>query len=607
MVLKHKRWARWASFFVVCLISLVVVHGNGFAQSFGNGTYGSCSYGGACPQGSTSTTSNAEDPQTTMQLPSGLAIAVNLYDGQRIPEAGYTIIVTPLNGRGISFKTVAFYINGPLAQTVQPAADGTASWLWHPRQYPGTQIVITVTGQDGETATKQFNITLTDQAIGNSSLVATALSSAATHSTIARIFSKLPRPIVYSFPYLLFILLALTMLSSLVQTYREMAEARRLHTQLARIRQLRETKQTFVNLASHYLRTPITLLSGGLEMLGTNTPELHAIQSLIQRLQTHVDGLIQEQAQQTEMATNEAGTIQHIYRRVGFWIPIVLTGSLAFAFDYLAVHIDSISFTDTNLYTQIALFVLIASLSYVILRMLQLKRSDTTRLRHILLAETSLMHTREQFLSDSLAALDTDTHDLSTRIQELRTAQGGTFIRDGLQRLQAALTKFSVADRLKGSASPNPFVHSTLAGIMGRMPPQLGRRATAKAITIDSSQDLAFACQDVNLLALVLSHVLDNAIAYAPEKSTITLTVTATSQYAVITVTDYGPGIARDKLDLLFKPFSKTEGAQTFNHEGMGFSLYLDKLILTYLSGAITISSEPDVATTVRITLVGLK
>ena len=54
---------------------------------------------------------------------------------------------------------------------------------------------------------------------------------------------------------------------------------------------------------------------------------------------------------------------------------------------------------------------------------------------------------------------------------------------------------------------------------------------------------------------------------------------------------------------MLFQPFSKIEGFENFDHEGMGFSLYLDKLIMEYLGGSINLQSEENQGTTVDLKL----
>jgi signal transduction histidine kinase len=66
-------------------------------------------------------------------------------------------------------------------------------------------------------------------------------------------------------------------------------------------------------------------------------------------------------------------------------------------------------------------------------------------------------------------------------------------------------------------------------------------------------------------------------------------------------VADNGQGIPTDKLNSLFQPFSKAEGAEVFTHEGMGFSLYLNKLIMMYLGGTIGIESAEGKGTQVTL------
>src|SRR5882757_2720707 len=107
-------------------------------DAYGTGDYGNCTYAAQCPR------------HTIVNTPSGLQIAVNLTDGQSIPTQGYDIVVTPLNGQGSSFAKVDFYIDGILIQTVTPGTDGSATWHWDPRQYPGTKVKVVATDQSSQ-------------------------------------------------------------------------------------------------------------------------------------------------------------------------------------------------------------------------------------------------------------------------------------------------------------------------------------------------------------------------------------------------------------------------------------------------------------------------
>jgi signal transduction histidine kinase len=128
-------------------------------------------------------------------------------------------------------------------------------------------------------------------------------------------------------------------------------------------------------------------------------------------------------------------------------------------------------------------------------------------------------------------------------------------------------------------------------------------KADAKSITLDikSSDGTSYFIPSPELLAFVLHTSIDNAIAYSPEQSAIDVAITASPSSIVTTVTDHGLGITADKQAYLFQPFSKAEGAETFTHEGMGFSLYLARLIMTYVDGSIELTSAPNQGTVVTI------
>jgi signal transduction histidine kinase len=94
-------------------------------------------------------------------------------------------------------------------------------------------------------------------------------------------------------------------------------------------------------------------------------------------------------------------------------------------------------------------------------------------------------------------------------------------------------------------------------------------------------------------LTVVLQSLIDNAVASSAEGSQVTIEAKLTNNMAAISVTDHGAGLSEQQISSLFQPFVKIEGAETFNREGMGFSLYLDSLIMTYLGGSIDLESKP--------------
>jgi signal transduction histidine kinase len=51
----------------------------------------------------------------------------------------------------------------------------------------------------------------------------------------------------------------------------------------------------------------------------------------------------------------------------------------------------------------------------------------------------------------------------------------------------------------------------------------------------------------------------------------------------------------------LFKPFSRADSALQFNYEGLGFSLFLDKIITDYMGGDILATSTKGSGTAITV------
>jgi hypothetical protein len=68
-------------------------------------------------------------------------------------------------------------------------------------------------------------------------------------------------------------------------------------------------------------------------------------------------------------------------------------------------------------------------------------------------------------------------------------------------------------------------------------------------------------------------------------------------------VNDTGPGIRDTDLEKLFQAFSQIEDAKTKRHEGTGLGLYIAKMLLGLLGGAIAVSSTYGTGTTFEIQL----
>jgi signal transduction histidine kinase len=107
---------------------------------------------------------------------------------------------------------------------------------------------------------------------------------------------------------------------------------------------------------------------------------------------------------------------------------------------------------------------------------------------------------------------------------------------------------------------------------------------------------------DADRIERVLTNLVSNAVKYSPPQTRVSLRVARENSQAVLTVSDQGPGIAKEDLQVLFQPFGRGRSAHSLA-EGTGMGLYVVKQIVEAHDGRIEVHSEPGHGATFRIRL----
>lgn len=105
---------------------------------------------------------------------------------------------------------------------------------------------------------------------------------------------------------------------------------------------------------------------------------------------------------------------------------------------------------------------------------------------------------------------------------------------------------------------------------------------------------------DFDKLVQAFINILNNSAKYSSKNSPIYVSMSSNDSHIALDVTDYGKGIAKEELPKIFERFYRGTGSQ---HEGMGLGLFLTKQIIDDHRGTITIDSELNKGTTIRISL----
>ena len=122
-------------------------------------------------------------------------------------------------------------------------------------------------------------------------------------------------------------------------------------------------------------------------------------------------------------------------------------------------------------------------------------------------------------------------------------------------------------------------------------------------ITVHNEDDLLLAKMDARLIVQVLINLIDNAIKYTPKGSHIQIRTFKEDQWAVISVSDDGPGIADENKKQVFDMFYSGTHQIADSRRSLGLGLSLCKSIVNAHGGTIRVSDHLPHGTVFTFTL----
>jgi len=108
---------------------------------------------------------------------------------------------------------------------------------------------------------------------------------------------------------------------------------------------------------------------------------------------------------------------------------------------------------------------------------------------------------------------------------------------------------------------------------------------------------------NVSLLDKALNNLIDNAVKYSPEGTTITLHAYSQYHSYFITITDTGIGISLKDQQRLFNKFYRAPESNVYTVKGLGLGLYISKLAVQQLNGSLSVNSKKGKGSTFIIQL----
>jgi signal transduction histidine kinase len=141
------------------------------------------------------------------------------------------------------------------------------------------------------------------------------------------------------------------------------------------------------------------------------------------------------------------------------------------------------------------------------------------------------------------------------------------------------------------------FTYENLNDIVREVVPVIAEEAENKGVLISVhlfDKPLKMNIQK-SLLRVAIFHVLRNAIDATPEGGLIRIATTIHDDYVVLTISDSGPGIHAEDIEIIFDIFYSTK------RKGFGMGLPLVKQIVTEHLGEVRVESEVGKGTTFKM------
>lgn len=172
-------------------------------------------------------------------------------------------------------------------------------------------------------------------------------------------------------------------------------------------------------------------------------------------------------------------------------------------------------------------------------------------------------------------------------------------IRNAVQRMLHLIERCLTDERL-GAAAARPTAFD-LAAMLSGLVAEMGASAPGHRFELHGVDRPLPIPGDRDLLAVVFSNLLENAVKYSPDGGTIRLDLSSSEGQVTVRVTDEGIGVnAADAARLFDKYFRASNAAGT---TGAGLGLHLARCIVDTHGGGITVTSRPGEGSTFTVRL----
>lgn len=427
--------------------------------------------------------------------------------------------------------------------------------------------------------------------------------------SVKAVLKTVPKSVAQTVPYYIYAILLLTVVIVASQAFREVAAVRTLALLLGHEKNIAEQKDNFIALASHYLHTPLSLMQNGVDLIESlkekDTAVLAPMRATLATIDADIKSILADinnnQALLNIGPPPEGATHSKLKRSVLVWLPIAISLLLTLLANFLLGVVADVDLGTANLIFQGVVIVAVSGLFYTTIRNYYIRRANRQLQEKLIEYERTIDTARNTFITRSTDALRAGLSRIETSLGAIDDAPSAHFLREGHSRFTNILNKFTLLKSIRADGANNTELinlHETVDKILATYQTQI----TTKGISVTNDINNTITTkQNRQMFEFVIKSVIDNAIKFNVDGGNIIISANAATKELALTISDTGIGIPDDKLSQIFQPFARASSAIYFDYEGLGFSLFLDKIITDYMGGSIVASSEKDKGTSITV------
>lgn len=190
--------------------------------------------------------------------------------------------------------------------------------------------------------------------------------------------------------------------------------------------------------------------------------------------------------------------------------------------------------------------------------------------------QTALLNSISHDLRTPLVSITGALTSLDEQAESLNENHRRSLIvtaREEADRLNRLVGNLLSMTRIESGAIKLHCEPEDLQDVIGTALEQLGKRMGLHPVSVEVPDDFPLVPMDFSLMVQVVVNVLENAIKYSPEKSSIEISACLVDEKARLQVTDRGVGIPSEDLERIFDKFYRVQRPESVSGTGLGLAI----------------------------------